>query len=123
MVNGINVKDVNVMLSLVLVLILWIVTCKMFWNKSKSNQKAKELGDRNQPKNIQQSFRGTNKGGGLRYYTLMLVAIDAANIMHALVWKRETDSLVQTDTKTYRIKPKLDKKSEYVIYLGTCLKC
>ena len=63
MVNGINVQDVNVMLSLVIVFILWIVTCKRFWNKSKSNSelpahtlcKVIVRMEANQTKNIQSS--------------------------------------------------------------------
>ena len=87
------------------------------------NQKAKALGDRiqiatKQPKNIKKNVRGTNKGGGGQ-----VVPPDAGCNRcfkcHACAILKEGNRFATTNThKTYRIKQKLNCKSEYVIYLG-----
>jgi hypothetical protein len=92
------------------------------------NQKAKELGDKiqiatKQPRNIQQIVRKSNKGEGGQ-----TVPPDAGcrkcGKCHACPIVKEGAKFFSTNTKKcYRIKQKVNCKSDYVIYLGTCVRC
>ena len=94
------------------------------------NEKAKKIGEEiqigwRQTKNLQRLVCGTAQGGSKNTQTVEDAGCwKCGNCRVACPVLTEGRRFSSTNTnKTYQIKQHLDCDSEFVIYLGTCLKC